>query len=101
MPNKKDIFNMTKTYYKTALDNFELYQKNNENMMKIFFDQYGDINGDFMKHYEEWLTNSHKAFDDYRKPLTTTAKWYLTASTIWLTTSSRTNKLSLSGSKTG
>ena len=67
MSNKKDIFNMTKTYYQTALDNFELYQKNNENMMKIFFDQYGDINGDFMKHYEEWLTNSHKAFDDYRK----------------------------------
>ncbi|MBW1646147.1 MAG: hypothetical protein JRJ56_07465 [Deltaproteobacteria bacterium] len=65
--SNKEIFLLTKSYYKTALDNFELYQKNSEKMLKIFLDQYGDLNSDFMKNYEEWMANSHKAFDDYRK----------------------------------
>ena len=63
----KDIFSMTKAYYETALDNFELYQKNSEKMMRIFMDQHGDMNNDFMKHYDEWIASSQKGFNDYRK----------------------------------
>ena len=49
----KDMFSMTKTYYETALNNFELYQKNSEKMLKIFMDQHSDTNSDFMKHFDE------------------------------------------------
>ncbi len=63
----KEIFEMTKTYYKNALDNFELYQDNSEKMLEIFLSQYGDLNSDFMKHYREWMNNSRQAFQDYRK----------------------------------
>jgi len=71
MPNKtnnnKEILEMTKAYYKTALDNFELYQNNSEKMLDIFLNQYGELNSDFMKQYREWMTNSRQAFSDYRK----------------------------------
>ena len=30
-------------------------------------DQYSDTNNDFMKHYNEWIANSQKGFNDYRK----------------------------------
>ena len=63
----KDMFSMTKTYYETALNNFELYQKNSEKMLKIFMDQHSDTNSDFMKHFDEWTASSQKAFNDYRK----------------------------------
>lgn len=63
----KDIFLRTKIYYETALNDFELYQKNSEKILSIFMDQYSDTNNDFMKHYNEWIANSQKGFNDYRK----------------------------------
>ncbi len=66
MPNQQ-IFEMTRAYYKNALDNFELYQDNSEKMLEIFLSQYGDLNSDFMKQYREWMNNSRQAFQDYRK----------------------------------
>ena len=63
----KEIFELTKTYYQNALDNFELYQDNSEKMLEIFLSQYGDLNQDFMKQYREWMNNSRQAFQDYRK----------------------------------
>ena len=63
----KDIFLRTKIYYETALNDFELYQKNSEKILSIFMDQYSGTNNDFMKHYDEWIASSQKGFNDYRK----------------------------------
>jgi len=65
--HNREILEMTKAYYKTALDNFELYQDNSEKMLDIFLNQYGELNNDFMKQYREWMTNSRRAFSDYRQ----------------------------------
>ncbi|OPX18802.1 MAG: hypothetical protein BZ151_12690 [Desulfobacca sp. 4484_104] len=63
----KEMFSMAKMYYKTAFDNFELFQKNSEQMLRMFLNQHADMNSDFMKQYEEWLVNSQKGYNDYRK----------------------------------
>lgn len=63
----KDVLLLAKTYYKTAFDNFELYRENSEKILRIFMDQGGETNNDFMKQYNEWITNSQKGFNDYRK----------------------------------
>ncbi len=63
----KEMLTMAKTYYNTAFDNFDLFQKNNEQMLKIFMNQHYDMNSDFMKQFDEWLVNSRKSYNDYRK----------------------------------
>lgn len=62
-----DMFAMTKTYYETALNNFELYQKNSEQMLRMFMNQNGNLDKNSMKQYDEWVANSQKGFNDYRK----------------------------------
>ena len=62
-----DMFGMAKVYYKTALDNFELYQKNSEQMLRMFMNQANCLDDGFLKNYDEWVVNCGKAFDDHRK----------------------------------
>lgn len=65
--SEKNMFSTTKDYYETALDNLELYQKNSGQMLKIFMEQQNNMSNDFVRQYDEWVANSQKGFNDYRK----------------------------------
>jgi len=66
----ENVFTMTKSYLETALKNFELFQTQNEKMVKLFLDQMSEENKKLDHNYNQWLNDTQKAFLDYRQLMT-------------------------------
>ncbi len=66
----ENMFTMTKSYLETALRNFELFQNQNEKMVKLYLEQMTQENKKLDSTYTEWRESTNKAFDDYRDMIT-------------------------------
>jgi hypothetical protein len=62
----QNIFDMVKSYHRVALQSFQTLQAQNERMISFFLEQAKKENLKLDQNYQEWLSNTKKAFDDYQ-----------------------------------
>ncbi len=62
-----NFFNNIKNYYNLTLDNFNLINKQQEQMVEFFIKTQPDAYKDnLLKIYQEWTKNSEIALNDYK-----------------------------------